>query len=103
MAKKKSYNYDRKEDTSERLEKLRKKLQGEAEELDALDAATLRARIVECQTNLVETMREMDTDNDLLAAKSKLANIEAPYKEARTRLTAVGQYCALRLEELGKL
>jgi hypothetical protein len=93
--------YNRTHDTEARLEKLRKKLQDEADDLDALDVAALRARIVECQTNLVETAREMDADTGLRAARTRLEAVLGPYKEAKTRLTSVAQYCALRLEQQG--
>ena len=100
MPKKKGY--DRSEDTAERMAKLRKKLRSEAMDLNEMGAADLKAKIVECQANLVEQQREMATDTDLLTAKDALAHEMAPYKEAKQRLTHVMGYCTLRLEELGK-
>lgn len=94
--------YDRSEDTAERLAKIRKKLRSEALELNELDVEALKAKIIECQANLVENQREMATDTDLKDAKERLANEMAPYKEAKERLTRVAEYCTLRLEELGK-
>jgi hypothetical protein len=95
-------NFDRTEDTAERLAKLRNKIPHDWEDLDSLDADSLKEKIVECQTNLVEQQREMANDVDFLAAKNKLATVSAPYKEAKARLTRVAEYCTLRMEELGK-
>lgn len=94
--------YDREEDTADRLAKLRNKIPHDWEDLDGLDEKALKEKIVECQTNLVEQQREMANDSDLLSAKQKLATEMAPYKEAKTRLTRVAEYCTLRLEEKGR-
>lgn len=94
--------FDRSEDTAERLAKIRPKIPGEWEDLDALDVAELKAKIVETQTNLVENQREMANDTDYLRAKEKLADEAAPYREAKARLTRIAEYATLRLEEKGK-
>lgn len=99
MARKKGY--DRSEDTTERIAKLRPKLRNEWQDLDELDSDDLKAKIVECQTNLVENQREMANDSDYLKAKEDLAAESAPYKEAKQRLTRLMEYCTLRLEERG--
>lgn len=94
--------YDRDEDRIERMSKLRPKLPHDWEDLDALDAKELEKKIVECEANLVENERERKLDRKLSAAKDKVNELNAPYKEAKTRLTFMMEYCTLRLEELGK-
>lgn len=95
-------NFDRAEDTTSRLAQLRVKIPYDWEELDKLDPESLRRKIVETQQNLVETQREMANDLDLLSARDRLQQESAPYKEAKTRLSRMMEYCTLRLEELGR-
>ena len=97
-----SMAYARDDERSERMAKIRQKIRHDYEELDRFGAKDLEKKIVECQANVVETEREKKEDKDLARVKDKLATVSAPYKEAKTRLTAMMEYATLRLEELGK-
>ncbi|APU88846.1 hypothetical protein Rctr197k_015 [Virus Rctr197k] len=94
--------FDRDNDRTEQMAKLRLKIPHDWEDLDALGAKDLEHKIVECQANYVENERERKMDRKLTAAKDKLAEAAAPYKEAKDRLSRMMAYCTHRLEELGK-
>lgn len=92
---------ERTDERAERMSKLRPKIRHDWEDLDKLDTKDLEKKIVECQANVVENEREKKTDRELSAAKAKVTELDAPYKEAKQRLSAIMEYCTLRLEERG--
>lgn len=92
---------DRERARAERMSKLRPKIAHDWEDMDKLDTPALHLKIVECQANLVESERERKTDHELALAKSHAAELDAPYKEAKTRLVTMMEYATLRLEERG--
>ena len=94
--------YDREEERIGQMQKLRLKIPHDWEDLDALDTKDLQAKIVECEANYIENERERKFDKKLTAAKDKVTELSAPYKEAKNRLSQMMEYCTLRLEERGK-
>jgi hypothetical protein len=95
---------DRNADTMNRMEKLQKKMDMDVvEELEKMDVAELKARIVLSQANLSENDREQDADQELARLKDELKNAAEPYKEARKCQSQIATYCTFLLEQKGAL
>lgn len=86
-----------------KLHKLRKKIPKEViEELEAMDTADLRARIVRCETNIHETERARERDAGLKEMKKKVSDAEKPYRDAKNAQNAIAQYAVVLLKRRGK-
>jgi hypothetical protein len=95
---------DRNVDTLNRMEKLQKKMAPDViEELQAMGAAELKARIVLSQANLSENEREQDADDELARLKDELKNAAEPYRDAKKLQSQIATYCTLLLEQKGAL
>jgi len=73
-----------------------------ADELEALAAAALQARIIASEANIATTEQAQGTDEQLDAAKSQVKELAAPYRDAVRNQRAIQRYCHHQLEAKGK-
>lgn len=87
-----------------KMNKLRKKLPPElVEELEQMDEADLRKRIVTSECNLHETQKAKEADKELNDLKYKVKEASAPFAEAKKLQTAIIQYATCVLDKQGKI
>jgi hypothetical protein len=96
-------------DASGLLEKkmfqLRKKLKDDdfIQELEAMSHDELRERIVQCELNIHDVERAVESDEELKKLSLKRKELSAPYAEAKKRQQFIERYCTCLLEQKGKV
>ncbi len=86
------------------LRKLIKSLPtGFAQEADALSPEALKAAIIVCETNIAESERAKENDEQLHALREKLQELNGSYADAVKTQRAKIRYMLLLLEQKGLL
>jgi hypothetical protein len=87
---------------SERMFKLRKKIHPDLiEEMEAMDEESLRHRISQCETNLLESEKAREADEELATLKEKVKEMTASYNEVKKAQRAIAEYAACLLDQKG--
>jgi hypothetical protein len=86
----------------ERMFRLRKKIPMDViADLEAMDEAALRKKISNCETNILETDKAREADEDLAELKEQAKEAAAPYNDAKKAQRAIAAYCACLMDERG--
>ena len=74
---------------------------GMAVELEAMDAERLKGRIVMAGMIIKDTELARKRDQDLVAAKETVKELDKPYKDALKAHRAIAMFASLELENRG--
>lgn len=86
----------------EKMHKLRKKIDPDVlEELEAMEEAELRARIVQCELNEYEVVKARESDVALRELKLKVKEASAPYSEGVKEQRTIATYASCLLDMKG--
>lgn len=76
---------------------------GVQEEMDAMDADTLGAAILEAESTIQNTTAEMGEDEKLAGAKEIVKDLASGYRDVIKAQRAKVTYAVSRLQEMGKI